>query len=251
MMRKKKIIACGAILLFLAFSVYQIFEPKEIDVANNDVYTVRDLALAANARELEEKDLVIRNGAEDCGKLTFTCNVDWGEEVIPDMLDIFRENQIKVTFFVSGKWAENNPELLKQMALDGHEIQNHGYGHKLCTQISVEKAKEEILKTEAAILDVIGVKTTVFAPPSGDFDDTTVDLCQQLGYTLSLWSADTIDWKEESTAEVIKQRILKKELNGAIVLMHPKSETVKALPDLIQEIKAQNIEIVPLYRLPL
>lgn len=251
MMRKKKIIACGAILLFLAFSIYQIFEPEEMSIAENDAYTVRDLALAANARELEEKDLVIRNGAEDSGKLAFTCNVDWGEEVIPDLLEIFRENQIKITFFVSGKWAENNPELLKQMALDGHEIQNHGYAHKLCTQISVEKAKEEILKTEAAILEVIGVKTTVFAPPSGDFDDTTVALCQELGYTLSLWSADTIDWKEESTADVIKQRVLKKELNGAIVLMHPKRETAKALPDLIQEIKAQNIEIVPLYSLPL
>jgi len=43
---------------------------------------------------------------------------------------------------------------------------------------------------------------------------------------------------------------LKKDLNGAIVLMHPKPETVKALPDLIREIKKQNIEIVPLYRLP-
>ena len=43
-----------------------------------------------------------------------------------------------------------------------------------------------------------------------------------------LWSAVTIDWKEGSTASVIYDRIMKKETDGAIVLMHPKPETVKA-----------------------
>ena len=129
------------------------------------------------------------------------------------------------------------------------EIQSHGYSHKLCTQNSVETTKEEILKTEKVILDILGVKTNVFAPPSGDYDETTVELCKSLDYKLALWNADTIDWREGSTADVIKDRILKKNLNGAIVLMHPKEETVKALPDLIAEIRAQKIDIVPLYRL--
>lgn len=200
---------------------------------------------------VKEQDIVIRNGSPDCNQLTFSCNVDWGEENIPAMLEIFRENKIKVTFFVSGRWAENHPDLLKQMYLEGHEIQSHGYGHKLCTQVSVDTTKEEILKTEAVILKVLSIKTTVFAPPSGDFDETTVELCRNMGYKLALWSSDTIDWREGSTADVIKERILKKPLKGAIVLMHPKSETVKALPGLIKEIKAQDIEIVPLYRLTL
>lgn len=196
-----------------------------------------------------EEGVVIRSGLPNSNQLVFSCNVDWGEAVIPDMLRIFKENNVKITFFVSGRWAENNPDLLKQMFQDGHEIQSHGYGHKLCTQHSVETTKEEILKTEKVILDILGVKTNVFAPPSGDYDETTVALCKSLGYQMALWSSDTIDWREGSTAEVIKDRILKKRLNGAIVLMHPKEETVKALPDLIEKIKAQKIDIVPLYRL--
>lgn len=207
--------------------------------------------IVAQGSPVVEEEIVIRNGATDSGKLTFSCNVDWGEEMIPDMLQIFRDNNIKITFFVSGRWAKNNPVLLNEMYLAGHEIQNHGYGHKLSTQVSVDVVKEEILKTEAVILDILGVKTTIFAPPSGDYDETTVELSRNLGYKIALWSADTIDWREGSTASVIKERILKKPLNGAIVLMHPKSETVKVLPDLIREIKAQNIEIVPLYSMPL
>ncbi|MDD2189526.1 MAG: polysaccharide deacetylase family protein [Eubacteriales bacterium] len=196
-----------------------------------------------------EEGVVIRSGLPNSGQLTFSCNVDWGEGVIPDLLRVLRENQISITFFVSGKWAENNRELLKEMYAAGHEIQSHGYSHKLSSQNSVETIKEEILKTEKVIIDILGVKTNVFAPPSGDYDETTVELCRSLGYKMALWSADTIDWREGSTSEVIKNRILKKHLNGAIVLMHPKEETVKALPDLIKEIRAQDLEIVPLYML--
>ncbi len=196
-----------------------------------------------------EEGVVIRSGLPNSGQLTFSCNVDWGEKVIPDMLRVLSENQISITFFVSGKWAENNPELLKEMYAAGHEIQSHGYSHKLSSQNSVETIKEEILKTEKVIIDILGVKTNVFAPPSGDYDETTVELCRSLGYKMALWSADTIDWREGSTSEVIKNRILKKHLNGAIVLMHPKEETVKALPALIKEIRAQNLKIVPLYML--
>ncbi len=135
------------------------------------------------------------------------------------------------------------------MYQDGHEIQSHGYSHKLPSQNSVEVLKDEILKTEAVILDILGVKTNVFAPPSGDYDGTTIELCRSLGYKMALWSSDTIDWRKGSTADVIKSRVLKKNLNGAIVLMHPKEETVKALPDLIEKIREQKINIVPLYRL--
>lgn len=240
-----------AILLavILVIQVYAIYDKMfaEVKEEPRNPYEVEKV----QGQSLNEKDIVIRNGAEDCGKLTFSCNVDWGEEVIPDMLKIFRDNNIHITFFVSGRWAENNPELLKDMYLAGHEIQSHGYRHKLCTQVSADVAKEEILKTEAAILNILGIKTTIFAPPSGDYNQSTVELCRSLGYKLALWSADTIDWREGSTAAVIKERILKKQLNGAIVLMHPKPETVKALPDLISEIQKKGLEIVPLYRLPL
>ncbi|MGI6752338.1 MAG: polysaccharide deacetylase family protein [Anaerovoracaceae bacterium] len=196
-----------------------------------------------------EEDIVIRKGNEEADCLALTCNVDWGTEVIPRMLKIFKEKQVKITFFVSGRWAENNPKLLREMFVEGHEIQSHGYGHKLCSKISSEAIKEEIERTENAIYNVLGVKTHVFAPPSGDYDKRTLDMCREMGYRVSLWSSDTIDWREGSGAEIIKKRVLDKPLAGAIVLMHPKEETVKALPSLIDEIKLQGIGIVPLSQL--
>lgn len=192
---------------------------------------------------------VIRQGDPDSNYLAYTCNVDWGEEVIPEMLDFFREKNIRITFFVSGRWAENHPTLLRKMYLMGHEIQNHGYSHKLCTQIDIETARQELQRTEDVIDQILGIRTSIFAPPSGDFDETTVELCKEMGYVLSLWSADTIDWRQGSTAAVIQERILNKPLQGAIILMHPKSETVKALPSLTYEIQKKGMEIVPLSEL--
>ncbi|WP_027398323.1 polysaccharide deacetylase family protein [Anaerovorax odorimutans] len=241
--KKLYIAAIILLLLFLVFQLYSIFNllfnSKTVEMNNTN-----------SKGEIKEEDIVIRNGKEGSNKLTFNCNVDWGEDVIPDMLKIFKEENIKVTFYVSGRWAENNPDLLKKMYAEGHEIQSHGYGHKLCTQVSEETVKDEILKTEAIILDTIGVKTTVFAPPSGDYNESTVAICKELGYKMALWSSDTIDWRQDSTADVIKNRILQKPLDGTIVLMHPKPETVKALPGLIKEIKNQGIEIVPFNKLP-
>lgn len=243
-MKTSKILATIVFITVFVIFVYQIielgtifFHPDSADRGNS----VESLA--------GEDDVVIRSGLPNSNKLVLSCNVDWGEEVIPDMLKVLKDNNVQITFFITGRWAEQHPDLLRQIYQDGHEIQNHGYSHKLCSQNSVETAKEEILKSETVILEILGVKTNVFAPPSGDYDETTVQLCRSLGYKMALWSSDTIDWREGSTADVIKARVLKKRLNGAIVLMHPKEETVKALPGLIAEIKAQKIDIVPLYRL--
>lgn len=194
----------------------------------------------------EEDDTVVRSGEPGCGKMSFTCNVDWGEEVIPDMLEIFDEKEIKITFFVTGSWASKHPDLLRTMYLKGHEIGSHGYGHKMCSQISDNELRSELEKTEKAINDAIGIRPGYFAPPSGDFSERTVNFCRENNYRMILWSADTIDWREGSTADVIHQRIMEKESDGAIVLMHPKEETVKALPGLIDAIRQKGIEPVKL-----
>lgn len=223
---------------------------KTHEAISNDKKDDTNIKEAMSNKESSE-DKIIRKGMTGNSLCTFACNVDWGEEVIPDMLEIFNEYNVKVTFFVSGRWAENNPILLKKMFEDGHEIQSHGYSHALCSQVSSEKVKDEIEKTEKAIINAISIKPNFFAPPAGDYDERTVEIAESLGYTVVLWTSDTIDWRSDSTASVIIERIMKKPLDGSIILMHPKPETLKALPTLIERIKAEDYNIVPLYRMPL
>lgn len=181
-------------------------------------------------------------------EISLTCNVVWGTEYVPIMLDILKGEGVKMTFFIGGKWAEDNPELLKRIYQEGHEIGNHGYDHKKHSQLNDSDNTQEILDAENAIKDILGIKTTFFAPPYGDINDRTVELAESLGYKVIMWNIDTIDWKNKDP-QVIYDRVLKKDLKGGIVLMHPTEGTVKALPSIIKDIKERNVNIVTISEL--
>lgn len=169
-------------------------------------------------------------------KVAFACNVFWGEEFLPDMLKTFEDQNIHITFFIGGSWAKKYPELLTDMANRGHELGNHTYSHPHPNTLSKEKNKEQILKTEELVKEHTGYKTVLYAPPYGEYNDTVLKAADELGYTTIMWSIDTIDWKRPP-ADILKNRVIKKLHNGAIILMHPTEPTAKALPQLISEIK--------------
>jgi probable sporulation protein (polysaccharide deacetylase family) len=175
-------------------------------------------------------------------EIAFACNVVWGNEYLPQILQILKDNNIKITFFIGGDWATKYPEELKAIYQAGHELGNHGENHKKQTQLNIEQNKREILKAEESIKNVTGVKTVLFAPPYGDINKTVVDTAEGLGYKVIMWSIDTIDWNTKDYSEIIK-RVEKKQHNGGIVLMHPTEVTVKALPELIKRLEDMGYEI--------
>lgn len=52
--------------------------------------------------------------------IAFACNVFWGEEFLPEMLDTLQKENIKITFFIGGSWAKRYPEVLRKIAEQGH-----------------------------------------------------------------------------------------------------------------------------------
>ena len=176
--------------------------------------------------------------------MALTINVDWGEEFIPAILDVLDQHKARATFFVTGRWAKKNPELLKIISSRGHQIENHGYSHPHPDQISIGANQEEIKKTESIIEGIIGKKTHLYAPPYGEKGASGLKAADTLGYQTILWTLDTVDWRANSTPEIIAKRILnpaiqfgiKPAKSGAIVLMHPKTNTVKALPVILDQL---------------
>lgn len=184
----------------------------------------------------------IYKGLEDEKQIAFACNVVWGEEYLPQILKIFKDNDIEITFFIGGQWAEKNEELLKSIHNDEHELGNHGYKHLYHSKLTPDANKQEILKTEEIVKRVTGCKTNLFAPPYGDLNDTVVDSAEALGYKVIMWSIDTIDWNTKDYKKILK-RLEKKHHNGAIVLMHPTKVTIEALPKMIESLKSHGYEI--------
>ncbi len=194
------------------------------------------------AEETFNMDVYYKGNVDD-KIIAFACNIDWGNEFIQPMLDIFNEHDIKITFFVTGRWAKENPELLKTIYAEGHEIGNHGYQHLEYDKLNYEKNKEQILTAHDIIKDVLGTEARFFAPPAGAYNDNTVKAAKDLGYEVIMWSIDTIDWREDSTKDIIVKRVTEKLHNAAIVLMHPTGETVKALPEMITYILDKGYKI--------
>ena len=123
-------------------------------------------------------------------------------------MELFKQEGVKVTFFLGGIWAKDNAQLIKAMQADGHEIGNHGYNHKLPTHISSDETRKEISTTDTIITEITGTKPKLYAPPAGDFNK-------------------------------IQNRVMKNLKPGAFVLMHPTANTLEALKSMISQIKEQ------------
>ncbi|AFS78558.1 polysaccharide deacetylase [Gottschalkia acidurici 9a] len=201
------------------------------------------ISMGSKSQETFFRDDVYYKGNKKANTIAFACNIDWGEEHIPKMMEIFKENDIKITFFPTGRWAEKNQELIREIQSNGHEIGNHGYLHKDYDKLNFEENKEQILKADEIIKEIIGTSPKYFAPPSGAFNDDTVKAAKDLNYSVIMWSIDTIDWREDSTKDVIVDRVVSKADDSGIVLMHPTEETVKALPEMIKLLKEKGYEI--------
>ncbi|MEF9951219.1 MAG: polysaccharide deacetylase family protein [Clostridium sp.] len=176
--------------------------------------------------------------------VAIACNVYEGEDTLPSMINTLKENDVKISFFIGGVWAKNNIPIIKQMKDEGHDIQNHGYYHKRPTQLSLEDNIKEIKLTEDLLNRELGIKTTLFEPPFGDFDENTQKLIQRADHKLITFNIDTIDWRKDASTELLLKRVEKKLNNGGIILMHPKEVTEKSLDSIIKYIKSQGYEIL-------
>lgn len=185
----------------------------------------------------------IYKGDGESPEVAITVNVVWGNEFIKPMLEMFEKENVKATFFIGGKWAENNEILLMDIVNGGHEIGNHGYGHEHMSKLSYERNLEEIKRSAEAIFNKCGINPTLFAPPYGEFNNTTLKAAEELGCTTIMWSVDTIDWRGDGVDKIIS-RIQKKCHDGAIILMHPTEDTVKALPEIISFVKSSGRSFV-------
>ena len=186
--------------------------------------------------------------------VALTINVDWGEEFLPGILTALDQGGGRATFFITGRWAKAHPDLVRQIAQQGHQIENHGYSHPHPDRLSVSANLEEIKKAESVLRALTGRKPRFYAPPYGEKGPAGLRAAHQLGYQTVLWTLDTVDWRPESTPELIAQRVLnpgsrfgvKPDKRGAIVLMHPKENTVKALPVILKQLEREGFRCVTL-----
>jgi peptidoglycan/xylan/chitin deacetylase (PgdA/CDA1 family) len=173
-------------------------------------------------------------------------------ETTPQLLDILKQRNLKVTFFEIGQNAERNPAIVKRILAEGHEIGNHSWTHPQLSKLSDERVTEEITKTQDAIKNASGsgYTPTLLRPPYGAITARQKEWIEkQFGLSIIMWSVDPFDWKRPGES-VIEQRILAGARPGAIILSHDiHKQTVDAMPATLDALIAKGFKFVTVSQL--
>lgn len=185
---------------------------------------------------------VYYSGNEESNKISLMINVYWGTEYLDGILEILDKYDVKTTFFVGGTWAVKESDMLEKIYEKGHEIGNHGYTHKDQDKLNREQNQKEILTTHNIVKDLLNIDMNLFAPPSGAYSKTTVEVASSLGYQTIMWTRDTIDWRDKD-ADLIYSRAVKDAKGGDLVLMHPTEKTLEALENIIITLQEKGLKV--------
>lgn len=162
-------------------------------------------------------------------------------------LDILNQYGIHATFFNLGSEIENYPDLSKKVVEQGSEVMSHTYQHQQLSKLDASALQNEFSTAFAAIKDKVGVDTTGFRPPYGDFTEKAWLNSGGLASVSVLWNQDSLDWKRPGV-DAIVANATKSVTSGSIILMHdgggPRDQDVQALPQIIEKLQADGYQFV-------
>ena len=166
-------------------------------------------------------------------------------ENTPRLLDMLKARNIKATFYVVGNMVKYNPQILRRMVEEGHEIGNHSVSHGNLARMSNAELLKELKTAHQQIVDASGVEPLSMRPPGGAIRKDQKELMlRELGYPTVLWSVDPEDWKRPGPA-VVTSRLLNGASPGGILLVHDLHKpTVDAMPGTLDGLLAMGYEFV-------
>ena len=229
--------------------VFIINRKRLMIIAGGIITSVAAIALALspmNALRAKERKLPIYCVDKSDKVVSISFDAAWGNEQTPTLLDILKNKGVKATFFLVGFWAEKYPESVKQIADAGHDVGNHSDTHPHLPKLEKPKITAQIDDCNKKIEAAGAPRPTLFRPPYGDYNNDVVEATNELNMHCIQWDVDSLDWKDPSPDDMVK-RIKSKIKPGSIILMHNGAKnTPEALPKIIDTIKAEGYQIVPI-----
>jgi peptidoglycan/xylan/chitin deacetylase (PgdA/CDA1 family) len=186
--------------------------------------------------------------------LTFDAGADTGYAA--EILDLLRDEGIKASFGMTGVWAEANPDLVRRMVAEGHQLINHTWDHSSLTgantqmpPLSPEQVAQQLADTEAVVRDLTGgyEMRPYFRPPYGDYDAASLGYLYDDGYYLTVWwTCDTRGWAGWGSQQIIDY-CTTNIAEDEILLLHVGAAAVgdfEALPGLIEFFRDNGYDFV-------
>ena len=173
----------------------------------------------------------------------------WGADQTQTILDTLAKYDVKATFFVVGRWAEEFPDQVKAIHEAGHEVMNHSDGHGHYNTMTADEITADLRRCNQKVAAITGKTPTLVRCPYGEFDDHVIAAVRSLGMEPIQWDVDSLDWKK-IPADQITERVTEKLRPGSIVLFHNAApHTPQALPEILTFMIHDGYTIVPISQL--
>jgi len=170
------------------------------------------------------------------------------------LLDILEEHDVRATFFFIGRHIPQQPEMARRVHEAGHDIGNHSWSHpSLGGTTDIDTIRDELEQTSTAIREITGEYPVLFRAPYLNYGANLTEVATEMGMAIIGANIMSNDW-ENITYERVAENALRGARDGAIILLHEQfsagnRRTLDALPIIIEELRAQGFEIVPVSEL--
>ena len=170
------------------------------------------------------------------------------------LLDVLKEKEAHVTFFLVAEQAQKHPELVKRMAAEGHTVGLHAFRHRDFLKLTGQEARENLALGKKVLHDITGIEPVYWRPPHGFRDFSVMELAGRENLRVVNWSMTPRDWTGIDRQEIYN-RVLDKAQDGFIVLLHDgdspyykasRQATVDALPLLIDSLREKGYHLISL-----
>ncbi len=171
------------------------------------------------------------------------------------LLEILAKHNVHATFFLIGRYVQQRPDIVREIAQAGHVIGNHTFTHPFLTFKSTAEIRRELSTCRSAIQDSLGEALTgkaanFFRPPFGARRPAVLRIARELGLQPIMWNVTGYDWNAPP-ASVIEEKVSRRIRGGNIILLHDgghkelgadRSQTVQATDALIKRYKEEGYE---------
>jgi len=169
-------------------------------------------------------------------------------ETSPLILDILKQHNVKVTFFLITDHIPGNEALVQRMVSEGHELGNHMTADEPSIRLSIDEFERKML-TAGRVLSQFYEGIHWFRPGSGWYNDEMLSVIHKHSYRCVLGSVYPYD-PQIGSAWFSTNYILWKISPGDIIVLHDfqarGKRTLKTLETLLPELQQRGFELVTL-----
>jgi peptidoglycan/xylan/chitin deacetylase (PgdA/CDA1 family) len=185
-------------------------------------------------------------------KLALTYDDGPNDPYTRHLMEVLAKHEVRATFFCIGRYAQQKPQIVRDLVEAGHVIGNHTYTHPNLAWQSQTQVRIQLSTCQNVLSDVIGSTPNLFRPPYGGRRPSVLRIARELNLEPIMWSITCYDWNATSP-EQIEGHVKRQLRGGDVILLHDgrhteigvdRAHTVAATDRLITKYKAEGYEFV-------